>query len=126
MMGVIGSEPGGIWVKEQFESYRNRRFIVNGKEDLTTNVNYITGRMRAEGFVPNGLEQEFKSLHVFPVEYFSPRMTTGEYNRTEVTYCEHKGFESSWAKQTMKGRILSLLSPAYRTALIKLKRRIFG
>ena len=30
-------------------------------------------------------------LHVFPVEYFCPVLTTGEDVRTEMTYCEHMG-----------------------------------
>ncbi len=45
--------------------------------------------------------------------------------RTEETYCEHKG-ESSWAQQTWKGRIVKILSPKWRTRLIKLKRSIVG
>lgn len=64
-------------------------------------------------------------LHVFPVHYFCPVLTTGEDVRTEETYCEHKG-ESSWAQQTWKGKLLSKLPSSLRTKLIKLKRKIFG
>jgi len=41
------------------------------------------------------VEGEF-FLHVFPVHYFCPVLTTGEDVRTPETYCEHMG-ESSWA-----------------------------
>ncbi|MBQ4395411.1 MAG: hypothetical protein II825_08980 [Paludibacteraceae bacterium] len=64
-------------------------------------------------------------LHVFPVHYFCPVLTTGEDVRTAETYCEHKG-ESSWAQQTWKGRLMKYLSPKWRTMLIKIKRKIFG
>lgn len=64
-------------------------------------------------------------LHVFPVHYFCPVLTTGEDVRTAETYCEHKG-ESSWAQQTWKGRLMKYLSPKWRTTLIKIKRKIVG
>ena len=73
----------------------------------------------------NHADEGIFMLHVFPVECFCPVLTTGENVRTAETYCEYKG-ESSWAKQGWKGKILSYFSPAVRTRLIKLKRRIFG
>lgn len=126
MMGVLGSEPGGLWVSEQLDSYDKRHFIVDGKEDLTTNVKFISDRMRENGFIPNGKEQDYKDLHIFPVEFFCPRLTTGEYRRTENTYCEASGHGSSWAPQSWKSRILRHLGPEVRTKLILLKRRILG
>ena len=62
-------------------------------------------------------------LHVFPVHYFCPVLTTGEDVRTTETYCEHKG-ESSWAERTWKRRLLAHISPKWRTKLILLKRKI--
>ena len=62
-------------------------------------------------------------LHVFPVEYFCPVLTTGEDVRTEETYCEHMG-ESSWAEQNWKGRVLQWLGPKWKTRIIKMKRRV--
>ena len=64
-------------------------------------------------------------LHVFPVHYFCPVLTTGEDVRTEETYCEHLG-ESSWAQKNWKGRLLQKMSPALRTKLILLKRKLLG
>lgn len=127
MMGILGSEPDGLWVREQLESYRNRHFLVNGKEDLTTNVKYISERMIAQGFIPDGTEQDFKDLHIFPVEYFCPRLTTGEYRRTENTYCESIGHASSWAGEgNWKSKFLRHFSPETKTRIILLKRKIFG
>lgn len=127
MMGILGSEPNGLWVREQLESYRNRHFLVKGKEDLTTNVKYISERMMAQGFIPDGKEQDFKDLHIFPVEFFCPRLTTGEYRRTENTYCESVGHASSWAGEgNWKSRFLRHFSPETKTRIILLKRIIFG
>lgn len=73
----------------------------------------------------NGHADRMFMLHVFPVHYFCPVLTTGEDVRTPETYCEHKG-ESSWTQQTWKGKLLSKLPSSLRTKLIKLKRKILG
>ena len=125
MMGVIASEAGGQWVSEQLEAYEGRHFCIDGEEDLTTNVQFITNRMIARGFVPDGKEQDFMDLHIFPVDFFCPRLTSGEYKRTKNTFCEAKG-ESSWSTTSFKGRVLGFFSPSIRTMLIKLKRFILG
>ena len=138
MQGVIASEAHGAWVRDMLSTYDARVFIKkDGSMDLTPNTGYFTDRLEAQGFVADGKEKDFTipslsgesanipSLHIFPVHYFCPVLTTGEDVRTEETYCEHKG-ESSWAKTTWKAKVLGLVSPAMRTKLIKLKRRIFG
>ena len=141
MQGVIASEPHGAWVKDMLSTYEGRRFIKpNGSLDMTPNTSFFTDRLEAQGFVADGVEKDvfvtsegvneltnerLFLLHVFPVHYFCPVLTTGENVRTEETYCEHKG-ESSWAQQTWKGRIMKILTPKWRTRLIKLKRRIVG
>ena len=145
MQGVIASEPHGAWVKDMLETYNVRTFILpDGRLDLTPNTGYFTDRLEEQGFVADGKEKDFyvKSisnlkyqisnleeptffLHVFPVHYFCPVLTTGEDVRTEETYCEHKG-ESSWAQTTWKAKLLGLVSPKMRTRLIKLKRSLLG
>ena len=156
MQGVIASEPHGAWVRDMLETYQNREFILpDGSLDLTPNTSYFTDMLEAQGFVADGIEKDIfvtnegvkelmsegdnreasfniqhstlniYYLHVFPVEYFCPVLTTGEDVRTAETYCEHKG-ESSWAKQGWKACLLSKVSPAMRTKLIKLKRRLLG
>ena len=125
---VMASEPHGLWVKEQLDSYANRHFVKeDGSPDLTTNVQFITARMREQGFIQNGKEQDYKDLHVFPAEYFSPRLTTGEYNRTENTYCDHLGI-GSWEEENggWKMRIGRLLGARNMVCLIKLKRKLLG
>ena len=145
MQGVIASEPHGAWVRDMLSTYDNRSFIKpDGSLDFTPNTAYFTDRLESQGFVADGVEKDFyvKSisnlhspisnleerlffLHVFPVHYFCPTLTTGEDVRTPETYCEHKG-ESSWAQQTWKGRLMRMLSPKWKTRIIKLKRKILG
>ena len=127
MMGVCASEPHGEWVSEMLEAYKNRHFVIKGTPDLTTNVQFVTVIMASNGFIQDGSEQEYKDLHVFPVDYFSPRHTTGEYIRTDNTYCEHKGL-ASWSQQGMgwKGVVLRVFGQPVMTRLIKLKRKLLG
>ena len=124
---VLASEKGGDWVKEQLDYYRDRHFVSeDGTYDLTTNVRFITERMKEQGFVQDGKEQYFKDLHVYPVEYFCPRRTTGEYFRTENTYCDHLGI-GSWAENGgWKDRFGKLVGQKNMIRLIKLKRKLIG
>ena len=83
--------------------------------------------MCENGLVLNGLEQDYMDLHVFPVEYFCPRQTTGEYFRTDDTYCDHLGL-GSWTgkKKGVKSGILSFFGSKGRIRLVHLKRKLFG
>ena len=124
---VMASEAHGEWVKEQLEAYRDRHFLKgDGSFDLTTNVQFISAKMREHGFVQNGVEQDYKDLHVFPVEFFSPQ-TTGEYFRTMNTYCDHLGL-GTWdgKQQGWKARLAKLVGPKNMIRLIKTKRYLFG
>lgn len=125
---VMASEKSGEWISEMLEAYQGRHFLKSdGTIDLITNVQFITARMRENGFVQNGQEQDYKDLHVFPVEYFCPRQTTGEYIRTENTYCEHFGL-NSWTEDTggWKAEIARIIGQKNMPHLIKLKRKLFG
>ena len=126
MMGVLGSVPDGDWVSRQLERYHDRHFMVNGIPDMTTNVRFVTDWMIQQGFMPNGLEQVISGFHVYPVDFFCPRLTTGEYIRTDNTFCEQVNTASSWASPTLKGRLFNLLPPRLRVFLIKTKRFFIG
>lgn len=132
MQGVIASEPHGAWVRDMLSTYETRPFIKpDGSYDLLSNTGYFTDRLETQGFILDGVEKDvFVNdtffLHVYPVYYFCPVLTTGEDVRTPETFCEHVG-ESSWAeKGGWKAKILSMFGPQTRTRLIKLKRRIIG
>ena len=126
MMGVLGSVANGEWVSMQLSRYVNRHFIVEGIPDFTTNVKFVSEDMAARGFLPDGQEQVFMDLHIYPVDYFCPRLTTGEYRRTVNTFCEQISNTSSWAELTLKDRLFRWLPLWMRVVLIKIKRAIFG
>lgn len=130
MMGGCASEPNGEWVTEMLAAYKERHFIrPDGSYDLTTNVQFITKQMVAGGFQQNGKEQDYKDLHVFPVEYFCPLQTTGEYLITENSYCQClANGTSSWAevKQGWKYRLLNVVGQRNKVRIIKLKRKLIG
>ena len=123
--GTLASEPGSEWVKEQLEAYNGVHFInPDGTFDLTTNTIRISKIMKAGGFSSDNTEQVYKGMHIFPVEYFCPRQTTGEFFLTEKTYCDHH-FMSSWNSKS-GSLLLSLIGQKDLTKLIKLKRRFLG
>ena len=126
--GTIASVAGGEWVAEQLASYDNARFLnPDGSLDLTTNTTRISRIMRQGGFIQNGKKQVYKGMHIFPVEYFCPRQTTGEVLITENTYCDHH-FMSSWSEKGIgwKAMVGNLVGRRNMTRLIKLKRKLLG
>lgn len=124
--GTMASEPGNAWVKEQLDSYLGAHFLLpDGSMDTTTNTVRITRIMKDGGFIPDGKKQIYKDMHIFPVEYFCPRQTTGEVLISENTYCDHH-FLGSWDDTKKIGPIKRLLGPKIMTSLIKLKRKILG
>ena len=124
--GTMASEPGNLWVKEQLDEYSNLHFIrADGSMDIKNNTTRISEVMRKGGFIQNGEKQVYKDMHIFPVEYFCPRQTTGEVFITENTYCDHH-FMGSWTneKKGWKMRLASIIGSKNMTRLIKLKRRL--
>lgn len=125
---VLGSEAQGQWVNEQLSYYSNRHFLSdNGVMDMTTNVTFITKKMVEKGYRQMTVEHSYHDLHIYPVEYFCPMQTTGEYFFTENTYCDHKGI-GSWTNHQdgIKSYFLSLFGPKIRVTIIKLKRKLLG
>lgn len=127
--GLMASEAGGQWVEEQLHAYDGLHFRrEDGSLDTTTNTQRISAIMKANGFVCDGKKSQYKDLTVFPSEYFCPKQTTGEYLRTENTYCDHH-FMGSWSsqgKKTWKDHVKNLVGQKCMTQLIKLKRKIIG
>lgn len=134
MMGVIASEPHGVWVSEMMHSYDNRSFrLSDGSYDLTPNTGFFSDLLETKGFIPDGIEKDVffdgvteAVIHVYPVHYFCPVLTTGESLRNEETFCEHKGLHSWSGDGGWKAIVLYFVGPKARTYLIKLKRKLLG
>ena len=133
MMGVFASEPHGAWVRDMLKTYQSREFIkADNSLDLTPNTSFFSNRLEAQGLVLDGKEKDvFVNgeffLHVLPVWAFCPVLTTGEDVRTPETYCEHMRL-GSWdtTHKTWKTYVLKIVSPKFRSKLIRIKRKIFG
>ena len=126
--GTMASEARGEWVTEQLSAYDKAHFVnPDGSLDLTTNTARISEIMRKGGFVQDGKKQVYKDMHIFPVDYFCPRQTTGEVFKTENTYCDHH-FIGSWTdkRSGWKGYIALVLGRKNMIKLIKLKRKLTG
>lgn len=127
--GTMASEAGGEWVKEQLASYDGAHFLLPDETfDMKTNTTRISEIMKAGGFRQDGKKQVYKGMHIFPVQYFCPRQTTGEILMTDETYCDHH-FMGSWSGSGGGKRRTSLakiIGPKNVTRLIKLKRKILG
>lgn len=127
MMGVIAAEAHHPWIYRMMATYENRHFLMpDGTLDLTPNTGYFLKWMQKQGFVADGVEKDWKNVHILPVECFCPVLTTGENLRCERTYCEHMGLHSWSGDGGWKTKVLNIFSPIWRIKLIKLKRKLMG
>lgn len=125
MMGVLAAEAHHPWIQCMMATYEDRRFVQeDGLLDMIPNTGYFYEWMTKQGFVADGVEKDWKEVHIFPVEYFSPGLTTGENLRCEHTYCEHKGLHSWSGDGGWKANLLNILPKDCKVKLIKLKRII--
>ena len=124
--GTMASEPHNAWVKEQLDAYDNIHFLKeDGSLDTMPNTARVSQIMRDGGFIQDGKMQVYKDMHIFPVEYFCPRQTSGEVLITENTFCDHH-FMGSWrkGKKNWKYYLLRLVGEKNRIRIIKFKRRL--
>lgn len=125
MMGVIAAKPHHPWIQRMMQTYHERSFInTDGSYDMTPNTGYFLDWMQERGFIADGQEKDFMSVHILPVEYFCPILTTGENFTCECTYCEHKGLHSWSGSGGWKEDVLSIFGDKWKTKLIKLKRKL--
>ena len=127
MMGVIAGQAHGRWVSTMLKTYDTRHFLLSdGKYDLTPNTSYFSDYMRQEGLITDGVEKDFMGLHIYPVDYFCPLLTSGENVQSGRTYCAHRGLNSWNTVGNWKTRVLRHVSPWMRTRIITLKRKLLG
>ena len=105
--GIMASEKGGKWAKENLAYYDDRHFLKeDGSIDLTTNVKIITNYMLSFGLKQNNTYQDFPGLiTLYPKDYFCPKSyVDGKINLTSNTYTVHH-FAASWYSQKDKIRM---------------------
>lgn len=124
--GIMGSERGGRWVKENLAHYEGRHFLnEDGTLDLTTNVATITNYMLPLGLKQNNTYQDFPDLITFyPKDYFCPKSyIDGKIHLTDNTYTIHH-FAGSWQAGRIKTFLLRYLSKEAIDNLVNLKRTL--
>jgi mannosyltransferase OCH1-like enzyme len=102
--GIMASEKGGQWAKENLEYYNNLHFISgDGVMDMTTNVQIITKIMLPYGLKQDNTFQDFPQLITFyPKDYFCPKNhETLEVAITNNTYTIHH-FNGSWLPKNIQ------------------------
>lgn len=102
--GIMASEKGGKWAKDNLEYYTDRHFLLADKSfDLTTNVTTITNYMLPLGLKQNNTYQDFPNLITFyPKDYFCPKSyEDGKIYLTENSYTIHH-FAGSWVSEEDK------------------------
>lgn len=108
--GIMASEKGGIWAKENLEYYKGRHLVnEDGSLDLTTNVITITNYMLKHGLRQDNSLQDFPGLiTMYPKDYFCPLSWQGhEMQMTNNTVTIHH-FAGSWLP--WDGRLLKRFS----------------
>ena len=96
--GIMASEKGGKWAKENLDYYNERHFLKeDGTFDTTTNVATITNYMIKQGLVQDNTLQDFPYLiTMYPKEFFCPLSWNGRnMQMTENTVTIHH-FAGSW------------------------------
>lgn len=106
--GIMASEKGGKWVKENLEYYTNRHFIKpDGTLDTTTNVTTITNYMLPLGLKQNNTYQDFPELITFyPNDFFCPKShETKIVKLTSNSYTIHH-FDGSWKEKSWRYKFI--------------------
>ena len=124
--GIMASEKGGKWAKENLDYYEGRHFVdKNGQINMVTNVLTITDYMLRHGLIQNNTYQDFPGLITFyPNDYFCPKSyKDGKIYLTNNTVTIHH-FSGSW--KTPKERFFQhhpFLEKIYYSLFVKLLRR---
>ena len=128
--GIMASEKGGKWAKDNLEHYIGKHFIKeDGTYDLTTNVTTITNYMLPLGLRQDNTYQDFPDLITFyPKDYFCPKSyENGKIHLTDNTYTIHH-FAGSWITVTTYMKFLQLIRKCIGVAgfktLLKLKHSV--
>lgn len=109
---IFGTEKHNQDLKNILEIYSNRKFIENGKMDLTTVCDIVTDYYKKFGLNINNTTQTLPNIKIFASEYFSPiNYYTNKKKLTKNTHSIH-WYSASWysPKQKFKSGIKKFLN----------------
>lgn len=123
--GIMASEKGGLWAKENLEYYNGKHFKkADGGIDLTTNVDTITEYMVSKGLILNNQFQEIDGLFtMYPSDYFCPKsLKDGKIYLTPRSVTIHH-FNGSWHStfEKFKSYVARLIGRKATKAIVNLK-----
>lgn len=122
--GIMASEKGGLWAKENLDYYNGRHFVKSdGSLDTTTNVTIITDYMVKKGLKQKNGYFDFPGLiTIYPKDYFCPIGQSFKLEISPNTVCIHH-FAGSWLpkKKLFKKRIIKLLGSRLTSIVVKIK-----
>lgn len=123
--GIMASEKGGVWAKDNLEYYNGRHFIKpDGRMDLTTNVDTITQYMVSKGLILNNKFQEIDGLFtMYPCDYFCPKsLKDGKIYLTPRSVTIHH-FNGSWHStfEKFKSYVAHLIGRKATKVIVNLK-----
>lgn len=104
---VIGAEKDSDLIKIWLETYKNRKFIENGRMNELTNVRVITNILLDYGLKQNNNKQTLinNNVNIYPIETFSPLKIGNKKPRiTDNTITIH-WFEGTWLSFTKRIRL---------------------
>lgn len=111
--GIMAAEKNNTFIRNQLSYYEGKHFIVDGKPNLTTNVETITSYCVENGLKLNNELQKINDFTFYPKDYFCPKnCQTLELNITKNTYTIHH-FSGSWMNKgsKLKQGIKKILGP---------------
>lgn len=96
--GIMASEKGGTWAKENLDYYNGRHFQKeDGNLDTTTNVVTITNYMLEQGLRRDNTLQDFSGLiTMYPKDYFCPLSWKGKEGLITKNTTTIHHFAGSW------------------------------
>ena len=103
---ILGAEKHNPIIKKMYESYSNKRFLLDdGTYNLTTVVEYVTDILKQHGLICNNTIQELDSIKVYSKTYFCP-LTYNSIQKdfSDDTYTIHH-FAASWHTKAQRKEI---------------------
>ncbi len=108
-MGIIGAEPNHPTICNLFRYYNNRKFIINGEQDLLPITDWVTEQLLNDGLELNGLFQELHNgAVIYPRTFFCPTSCSRPKNfKSKKTVSIHH-WAMTWRTEADRNRIINL------------------
>ncbi len=122
----IGVEAHNAFFAELLKFYQQRHFIdENGKNNMTTVVQFTTDLLRKQGLHPNNQLQQVAGIWIYPWDYFCPQsFYTKKMNSSANTVSVHL-YSESWNPflDILKRRFCRMLGDQMSSRLVRAKRK---